>query len=148
LYEDTSTASSKAQRLIMAEPLKILYDGQCSLCRRAMEGLRRLDTKELIVSEDVSDPAFDPARYGLTAEQVRTAMHVVLPDGRVLRAMEAVRAAYCAVGLGWLVAPTAWPGVRWLADVFYRCFARHRLTFSRLLGRKCDSKSCSIHPYR
>ncbi len=129
----------------MPAPLKLLYDGQCSLCRQAMEGLKRRDSKGLIALEDISDPAFDPARYGLTAEQVRTAMQVVLPDGRVLRAMEAVRAAYCAVGLGWLVAPTAWPGVRWLADCFYCFFARHRLTFSRMLGRKCDSGSCSIH---
>ena len=104
--------------------------------------------KGLIVPEDISDPAFDPARYGLTAEQVRTAMHVILPDGRVLRAMDAVRAAYAAVGLGWLVAPTAWPGIRWLADASYRFFVRHRLTFSRMLGRKCDSGNCSIHDHR
>jgi predicted DCC family thiol-disulfide oxidoreductase YuxK len=132
----------------MTEPLKLLYDGQCSLCRRATQGLKRRDAKGLIVPEDISDPAFDPARYGLTAEQVRTVMHVVLPDGRVLRAMEAVRAVYGAVGLGWLVAPTGWPGVRWPADVAYRFLARHRLVFSRLLGRRCDSGGCSVHGRR
>jgi len=113
-----------------------------------MEGLIRRDAKRLITPEDISDPAFDPARYGLTAEQVRLAMYVVLPDGRVLRAMDAVRAAYHAVGLGWLVAPTVLPGIRWLADCSYRFFARHRLTFSRMLGRKCDSGSCSLHAHR
>ncbi len=133
---------------MMLEQLKLLYDGQCSLCRRATQSLKRRDAKGLIVAEDISDPAFDPDRYGLTAEQVRTAMHVVLPDGRILRAMEAVRAAYGAVGLGWLVAPTAWPGIRWLADAFYRFFARHRLTFSRMLGRTCDSGTCSLHAHR
>ena len=100
----------------MPEQLKLLYDGQCSLCRRAMEGLKRRDAKGRIVPEDISDPAFDPARYGLTAEQVRTAMHVVLPDGRILRAMDAFARPTRAVGLGWLVAPTGWPGIRWLAD--------------------------------
>jgi predicted DCC family thiol-disulfide oxidoreductase YuxK len=129
----------------MAEPLKLFYDGQCSLCRRAMERLKRRDAQGLIAPEDISDPAFDPARYGLTAEQVRTAMHVVLSDGGVLRAMDAVRAAYAALGLGWLVAPTAWPGIRRLADGSYRFLARHRLAFSRLLGRKCDSTSCALH---
>ncbi len=131
-----------------AAQLKLLYDGQCSLCRHEMEVLKGRDTKGLIVPEDISDPAFDPTRYGLTAEQVRTAMHVVLPDGHVLRAMDAVRAAYGAVGRGWLVAPTGWPGIRWLADGSYRFFARHRLTFSRMLGRKCDSGSCSVHAHR
>ena len=113
-----------------------------------MKGLKRRDAKGLIVLEDISDPAFDPARYGLTAEQVRTAMHVVLPDGRILRAMEAVRAVYGAVGLGWLIAPTGWPGIRWLADGSYRFFARHRLAFSRMLGRTCDSRGCSVHAHR
>jgi predicted DCC family thiol-disulfide oxidoreductase YuxK len=129
----------------MAEPLKLLYDGQCSVCRKAIEGLKRRDTEGLIVPEDISAPTFDPARYDLTAEQVRSAMHVVLPDGRVLRAMCAVRAAYQAIGLGWLVAPTAWPGIRRLADVCYDYFARHRLAVSRILGRKCDSGKCSLH---
>ena len=114
----------------------------------AVERLKHRDAKELILPVDISDPEFDPARYGLTGEQVRTAMHVVLPDGRVLRAMDAVRAAYGAVGLGWLVAPTAWSGIRWLADGSYRFLARHRLAFSRVLGRKCDSESCSIHSRR
>ena len=131
-----------------AAQLRLLYDGQCSLCRREMEELKRRDAKELIVPEDISDPAFDPARYGLTAEQVQAVLHVVLPDGRVLRAMDAVRAIYRAAGLGWLVAPTGWPGVRWLADGSYRFFARHRLTFSRMFGRKCDSGSCSLHGSR
>ncbi len=131
-----------------APQLKLLYDGQCPICRRAMEGLKRRDAKGSIVPEDVSDPAFDPARYGLSAEQVRTAMHVVLPDGKVLRAMDAVRAAYHAVGRGWIVAPTGWPGIRWLADASYRFLACHRLTFSHVLGRKCDTGTCSIHAPR
>jgi predicted DCC family thiol-disulfide oxidoreductase YuxK len=113
-----------------------------------MDGLKRRDDKGLIVPEDISDPAFDPARYGLTAEQVRTAMHIILPDGRILRAMDAVRAAYATVGLGWLVAPTGWPGIRWLADGFYRFFAQHRMTFSHRFGRTCDSGNCSIHTHR
>ncbi len=132
----------------MTEQLRLLYDGQCSICRQAIERLKRRDRENRIALENISDPAFDPGRYGLTAEQVRTAMHVMLPDGRVLRAMDAVRAAYAAVGRGWLLAPTAWPGIRWLADAFYCHFARHRMSFSRMFGRKCDSETCSIHSHR
>jgi predicted DCC family thiol-disulfide oxidoreductase YuxK len=127
----------------MSNQLRLLYDGQCSICRRAIENLKRRDRANRIAPEDISDPAFDPRRYGLTAEQVRTAMHVVLPDGRVLRAMDAVRAAYAAVGRGWLLAPTAWPGIRWLADAFYRYFARHRGAFSNRTGHACESDRCS-----
>ncbi len=132
----------------MPEQLKLLYDGRCSICRRATERLKARDCENRLAADDISAPGFDPGRYGLTAEQVRTVMHVVLPDGRVLKAMDAVRAAYSAVGRGWLVAPTAWPGVRWFADAFYRYFARHRLKFSRIFGRDCDSGTCSIHSRR
>jgi predicted DCC family thiol-disulfide oxidoreductase YuxK len=132
----------------MPQQIKLLYDGQCSICRGATENLKRRDAKGLIVPEDISAPGFDPDRYGLTVEQVQTAMYVVLPDGSVLRAMDAVRAANSAVGRGWLFAPTGWPGIRRLADAFYRFFARHRLMFSRMFGRRCDSGSCSIHANR
>ena len=125
--------------------IKLLFDGHCSICSETAARLSRLDHEHQIELEDISTPGFDPSRYGLTAEEVRTALSVVLPDGRVLRAMDAVRAAYAAVGRGWLLAPTAWPDIRPLADAFYRFFARHRMTFSRLLGRKCSSGSCSIH---
>ena len=131
----------------MPDEIKLLYDGQCSICRRAIEKLKCRDRGKRIAPEDISDPAFDPSRYGLTAEQVRTAMHVVMPDGRVLRAMDAVRAAYAAVGRGWLLAPTAWPGIRWVADAFYRYFARHRGRLSNLFGRACESERCSTHPH-
>jgi predicted DCC family thiol-disulfide oxidoreductase YuxK len=132
----------------MSQQLKLLYDGQCSICRRATERLKRHDRENRIVPEDISDPAFDPGRYGLTAEQVRTVMYVVLPDGRVLAAMDAVRAAYGAVGRGWLLAPTKWPGIRWIADAFYAYFARHRLTFSRIFGRNRNTGTCSLHSQR
>jgi predicted DCC family thiol-disulfide oxidoreductase YuxK len=132
----------------MPEQLKLLYDGQCSICQRAVERMKRRDRENRIVLEDISDPAIEPGRYGLTAEQVRTAMHAVLPDGRVLRAMDAVRAAYAATGRGWLLAPTAWPGIRWLADIIYRHFARHRMSYSSILGRRCDSGTCSTHSHR
>jgi predicted DCC family thiol-disulfide oxidoreductase YuxK len=128
----------------MPSQLKLLYDGQCSICRRSTERLKARDRENRIVLEDISSPDFDPGRYGLTAEQVRMVMHVVLPDGRVLRAMDAVRAAYAAVSRGWLLAPTAWPGIRWIADACYRYFARHRTAISSVFNRKCDSGSCSI----
>ena len=131
-----------------AAHIKMLYDGECSICSNAAARLKRRDAKGIIVPEDISDPRFDPARYGLTRQDVVAVLYVVLPDGRVLRAMDAVRSVYSAVGLGWLVAPTGWPGIRWIFDVLYAFFARHRLTLSRLFGRKCDSGACTIHHHK
>jgi predicted DCC family thiol-disulfide oxidoreductase YuxK len=61
----------------------------------------------------------------LCSREIR--FHGVLPAGTVIESVEVFRRAYAAVGLGWLMAPTRWPGLRRLADLAYRIFARNRL---------------------
>ena len=74
---------------------------------------------------DITARGFDPARYGTTRAALMGRMHALAPDGRLLVGMDAIRAAYSAVGLGWLLAPTRLPLVRRLAEralfVAYRC---------------------------
>ncbi len=118
-----------------AERCKLLYDGECPICRREVRWLRRVDRRGRLEFVDISAPDFSAAQYGLTEEAVQGALHALLPDGRVARAMEAVRAAYRAVGLSWVVAPTAWPILRPIFDRTYRVFARNRLRIGRWLGR-------------
>jgi predicted DCC family thiol-disulfide oxidoreductase YuxK len=125
---------------------KLLYDGECPFCRREVEWLRRRDLNGNLALEDIADPGFDPAQYGLTREEVAGVLHGILPDGRVVRRVEAIREAYQAVGLSWLVAPTRWPIVRWVLDVMYGIFARNRIRWGRLLGRGCESGKCAIMP--
>ncbi len=125
---------------------KLLYDGECPLCRWEVQWLKRRDRDGNLVLQDISDPAFDPARYGLTREDVAGVLHGILPDGRVVRRVEAIRQAYRAVGLGWLVAPMQWPILCWVVDVIYGIFARNRIRLGRLLGRGCTSGGCAITP--
>jgi predicted DCC family thiol-disulfide oxidoreductase YuxK len=124
----------------------LLYDGECPFCRREVEWLRRRDREGHLALEDITDPHFDPAQYGLTREEVAGVLHGILPDGRVVRRVEAIRQAYYAVGLGWLVAPTRWPVVRWVLDGMYGIFARNRIRWGRLLGRPCESGKCTSMP--
>ena len=124
----------------------LLYDGECPFCRREVEWLRRRDREGHLALEDIAGPGFDPAQYGLTREEVVGVLHGVLPDGRVVRRVEAIRQAYQAVGLGWLVAPTRWPVVRWVLDRMYGIFARNRIRWGRFLGRRCESGKCAIMP--
>jgi len=120
--------------------VRLLYDGACPICRREIDWLRRRNLHGYLDFEDISDPAFDPSRYGLTREQVTRVLHGVLPDGRVARGLEAVRQAYRAVGLGWLVAPSGWPGLRRVADAFYLTFARLRMPLGHLLCGHCKPR--------
>lgn len=124
--------------------IRVLFDGGCPLCAREIRALTRLDRGcGRIDFEDIAAPGFDAARYGLTARDVMDRIHAVLPDGRVVEGMEVFRRAYAAVGLGWLLAPTRWPGLRQVADAAYRSFARNRL---RLTGRvdACESGHCGV----
>ena len=112
---------------------KILIDEDCPLCQREANLLRRMDRgRGRLAMENIADPNFDPQRYGTTLDAVMGSIHGVMPDGSLISGMEVFRQAYAAVGWGWLLAPTAWPGLRSIADVGYRWFARNRL---RLTGR-------------
>lgn len=111
--------------------IRVLYDGDCPLCRREIRFLERRDAgRHLIEFEDIAAPSFDPARYGRDLETLMARIHGVLPDGRVVEGLEVFRRAYAAIGWGWLWAPTRWPGLRGLADWAYRFFAKNRLRWT------------------
>jgi predicted DCC family thiol-disulfide oxidoreductase YuxK len=124
--------------------LRVLYDGDCPLCSREIRFLERLDRgRGRIEFEDIADASFDAGRYGLEAADLMARIHAVLPDGTIAEGMEVFRRAYAAVGLGWLMAPTRWPGLRSVADAGYRVFARNRL---RWTGRAetCQDGHCQV----
>ena len=126
---------------------KLLYDGECPICRREVEWLKRRDRRGRLVAEDISSPTFHAEAYGLSQPEVMGVMHGVLPDGRIVRRVEAIREAYRAVGLGWMVAPLSWPVFAWLADRAYGVFARNRVALGRLFGRRCEG-SCKTSVLR
>jgi len=130
----------------MACQITVLYDGDCPLCTREIEMLRRRDPEGRAARfEDIAAPGFDPARYGKTRAELMARIHGVLPDGRLVEGVEVFRRVYAAVGLGWLVRPTGWPLLRPAFDAAYRWFARNRL---RLTGRSdaCTPEACTPAP--
>jgi len=125
---------------------KLLYDGECPFCRRAVEWLKRRDRAGRLAMEDISALGFDPWKYGLSREEVTRVLHGVKPDGTVLRGMDAVREAYRAVGLGWLAAPTRLPLLRTASDWLYRVFARCRAPLGQLVEGGCPGGTCVVRP--
>lgn len=112
-------------------PLTLLYDGDCAVCTLEMDHLRERCRDGRLVFVDIAAPGFDAARHGATQAELEAEIHGVAADGRVLRGLAALRAAYAAAGLGAVLAPTAWPVLRPWADAGYSLFARHRRRFSR-----------------
>ena len=119
--------------------LTLFFDGLCPVCAREMAFLRRRDRAGRLAFVDIAEPAFDPRKWGLSLPDLVGRMHAVDVDGRVIDGPEVFRRAYAAVGLGWLMSWTAWPGLRTLADVGYRLFARIRPRLSRFeCGDRCS----------
>ncbi|TWT85864.1 hypothetical protein Pla123a_06710 [Posidoniimonas polymericola] len=120
--------------------VEVFYDGDCPLCRREIDMLRRWDKQEKIEFTDIAAAGFDPAPLGVDMATLMAEIHGRLPDGKLIRGVEVFRRLYAATGWGTAVAVTRWPGVRQLLDLSYRFFARYRL---RLTGR-CSAGECQL----
>jgi len=126
-------------------PLTLLYDGNCPICAFEMRRLAKLDRARRLAYRDIATPGFDAGRYGTTFEAMMGRMHALTADGRMLVGMDAIRAAYSAVGFGWVLAPTRLPWLRALADRAYLWFAGNRYAISRWLGMRCEG-ACHLGP--
>jgi predicted DCC family thiol-disulfide oxidoreductase YuxK len=126
---------------------EVFYDGDCPLCVREINMLRKLDRRGAIRFTDIAAPTFDPATTGLSMATLMDRIHGRLPSGELVEGVEVFRRLYGAVGLGFLLAWTRWPGLRAVADWGYRMFAKNRL---RLTGRcvKNDEGVCTIAEHR
>ena len=125
--------------------LTLLYDGACPLCRREVDGLRSRDLRlhpqaPRLAFVDIDAADYQPAEFaGITYRQAMGRIHGLCADGSVLRDVAVFRRAYSLVGLGWLYAPSAWPGLQQLADTAYTAWARLRLP---LTGRPPLDQLC------
>jgi predicted DCC family thiol-disulfide oxidoreductase YuxK len=144
-------------------PLTLLYDAACPVCSLEMDHLWQRNGAGHLAFVDISAAGFDATAWGTTPAALNTEMHAVTPDGRHLIGLEALRAAYAAVGLGWVLRPTAWGPLAPLADASYRLFARYRLPISAVAAplitalrawrvrrahlrmARCQGGACSIH---
>ena len=124
-------------------PLTMLIDGDCPLCSREVAWLSRRDRQGRLRFVDITADEFDPAEYGKTIDELMGSIHAVTPERETVTGVEVFRRAYRAVGLGWLVAPTAWPVLRPIFDQLYRIFARIR---PRLQPRSkgCETGRCRV----
>lgn len=123
----------------MSAAVEVFFDGDCPLCRREVEMVRRLDRRRNVTFTDIALPDFDAYSIGRTHEELMARIHARLPDGTLVEGVEVFRRMYAAAGLGTLVSLTRIPGVSHLLEAGYRWFAKNRL---RLTGR-CAEDACT-----
>ncbi|OQW79599.1 MAG: thiol-disulfide oxidoreductase [Proteobacteria bacterium ST_bin11] len=123
----------------------LFYDGRCPICRREVAWLSSRNKLNRLGLQDIHAEDFSPELYGKSVEDLMAEIHGVDGNGRLINGMPVFYAAYSAVGLGWLMAPTRWPLLKPLFDKLYAWFARHRLGLGAWLGTKtCQDERCSI----
>lgn len=117
----------------------LFYDGLCPICRKEAVWLNRLNKRARLGFQDINQADFDPSLYGKTLAELMAEIHGVYPDDRIIKGMEAFRAAYRAVGWGWLLAFTGLPLLKQLFDGLYKLFAKYRSRLARLV---MDEEDC------
>jgi predicted DCC family thiol-disulfide oxidoreductase YuxK len=142
-------------QLTKSEPswqIKLLYDGECPLCLREVDFLRRRDRgRGRVAFVDIAQPDYNPAENG--GVDFATAMgriHAVRADGVVIKNVEVFRQVYQVLGLGWVYAATRWPVVGPLVDWIYAIWAERRLAWTgrpdlqTLIAQRQQGGACAV----
>jgi predicted DCC family thiol-disulfide oxidoreductase YuxK len=109
-----------------ARPPTLIYDGECGMCREAVQRLQRWDREHRLRYVPFQDESA-VARFGIALPALAAAMHLVLPDGRVFAGADAVpELGKLLPGKGWWAWGFAVPGVRPVARRVYRRIAERR----------------------
>ena len=109
--------------------IKLLYDGECPLCVREVNFLRKRDAgRGLVAFVDIADDDYTPeAHSGVDFETAMGRIHAVLPEGTLIKNVEVFRRVYDILGIGWIYAATRWPIISSIVDTLYGIWADWRL---------------------
>jgi len=112
--------------------IELLYDGECPLCLREVNFLKKRDAgRGLVAFVDIMDDNYTPkAHGGVDFEAAMGRIHAVLPDGTVIKNVEVFRRVYEILGMGWIYAATKWPIIGSMVDALYGVWAHWRLTLT------------------
>ena len=119
----------------MTEAALVLWDGTCGFCRRAVLQLQARDTQKAFCAMPYQQAPSPPMTAALQLACAH-AVHVVTPDGQVLRAGRAVLYIVGRLGHAALARVLAVPPLLWGVEFAYFVVARNRRLFSRVLFRR------------
>ena len=109
--------------------IELLYDGECPLCVREVNFLKKRDGgRGLVAFVDIADDRYNPEAHGaIDYETAMGRIHAVLPDGTTVKNLEVFRRIYEILGMGWVYAVTKLPIVGAIANWLYEIWADWRL---------------------
>ena len=119
--------------------LTFLYDGDCPLCLRETNFLKRKDKKKFINFVDISKNYFPQNFNNISYKQAMNNLHGILGSGEIIVGVDVLACSYELVGLGWIYFPTKLPIISTFIRFLYKYWATYRL---RLTGRDNLEKIC------
>ncbi|MDD2734632.1 MAG: DUF393 domain-containing protein [Desulfuromonadaceae bacterium] len=127
-------------------PIRIFYDGSCSVCAAEIEQYLRQDNGGKLVAVDIHAPDFDPEPYHISLDAFMYELHVIDRSGAIYRGVEsfwAIWQAFPASTLyGIMGAVIHMPLINPVARLMYKGFARIRPWLPK--RHVCGSGTCDI----
>jgi predicted DCC family thiol-disulfide oxidoreductase YuxK len=105
---------------------EVFYDGQCPLCRREINMVRRKDKHHRLLLTDISARDFEAASVGRSLDQLMREIHGRNSQGDWFVGVDVFREMYRRIGFERLSGLVDWPILRQLMQLGYRCFAHFR----------------------
>ena len=125
----------------MKNKLTFLYDGQCPLCLREVNFLKKKDKSKFIKFVDISNSDYSSIKFGnISYEDAMSNLHGILSNGNVIKGLDVLILSYELIDMSWLYAPAKIPYISVIIRAFYRFWARNRL---KITGRGNTLKSCN-----
>ena len=127
-------------------PIKIFYDGSCSVCATEIEHYLRKDHGGKLEAVDISSSSFDPEPFNIPLSTFMFELHAISSSGQIYRGVEAFWAIWQAFPsstvYGIMGTIINMPVVNPIARLLYRGFARIRPYLPKRY--ECDSGVCKI----
>ena len=119
-----------------AAALTVYFDGACPLCRREINMYRQVSGSDKIAWVDVSATPGSKIEDDLSKIDALRRFHVRREDGELTSGAEAFADLWMALpGLSCAGKLLALPGIRHVAELFYRVFLYVRPLVQRLMSR-------------
>ncbi len=124
----------------------VLFDDECSMCTFQSRVITWLDWFNTVSLMPISSARVPEIAPRLTRTDLNEAIHCVAPNGTIQRGARCIRHISLRMPLAFPIALVLWfPGLIYIAEIFYRWISRNRHLISRLFGCK---DACALMPAR
>ena len=125
-------------------PVRVFYDGTCSVCATEIEHYLRKDRNGTLIAVDIGAPLFDPESLHIPLADFMYELHVIDQTGCIYRGVDAFWAIWQAFPAstvyGFMGVVVTAPVLSQVARLFYKVFARIRRYLPKRPG--CANGTC------